>query len=106
MCVGIPVQIQTIDGICGTVVQEGVQGLVDLSLTPEAQPGDWVLAFLGASRAVISATEAQQISAALGGLASLMQGGDLGDAFADLESRAPQLPPHLQAAQAAGKTRA
>jgi hydrogenase expression/formation protein HypC len=31
-----------------------------------------------------------------------MQGGDLGDAFADLEARSPSLPPHLQAALDAG----
>ncbi|SOB93469.1 HypC/HybG/HupF family hydrogenase formation chaperone [Rhodobacter maris] len=106
MCVGVPVQIRAIDGIRGDVIEEGVPGIVDLSLTPEAQPGDWVLAFLGAARAVISAEEAQQISAALTGLRALMQGGDLGAAFADLEARAPQLPPHLQAALEAGKTTA
>ncbi|MFD2173767.1 HypC/HybG/HupF family hydrogenase formation chaperone [Rhodobacter lacus] len=106
MCVGIPVQIVAVDGIRGDVIEEGRPAVVDLSLTPEAQPGDWVLAFLGAARAVISAEEAQKISAALGGLRALMQGGDLGDAFADLDARAPQLPPHLQAALEAGKTTA
>jgi hydrogenase expression/formation protein HypC len=57
-----------------------------------------LLTFLGAAREVISEGEAQKISAALGGLRALMEGGDLGDAFADLEAREPQLPPHLQAA--------
>ncbi|PTV95490.1 hydrogenase expression/formation protein HypC [Rhodobacter aestuarii] len=106
MCVGVPVQLIAVDGIRGDVIEDGVPGMVDLSLTPEAQPGDWILAFLGAAREVISAEEAEKISAALGGLRSLMQGGDLGEAFADLESRSPQLPPHLQAALDAGKTTA
>jgi len=106
MCVGIPVQLIAVEGIRGEVIEDGRPGLVDLSLTPEAQPGDWVLAFLGAARGVITAEEAAQISAALGGLRNLMQGGDLGDAFADLEARSPQLPPHLQAALDAGKTSA
>lgn len=106
MCVGVPVQILAVNGICGDVIDNGVPVLIDLSLTPEARPGDWVLSFLGAARAVIPAEEAAQIQAALGGLRALMQGGDLGDAFADLEARPPQLPPHLQAALDAGKTSA
>ena len=40
----------------------------------------------------------------LAGLAALMQGGGLGDAFADLDARAPSLPPHLQAALDAGRS--
>lgn len=102
MCLGVPLQILSIDGIAG--LAEGIDGqeLIDLSLCPEAAPGDWVLGFLGAARAVISAKEAAQISAALTGLRSLMAGGDLGAAFADLDNRSPQLPPHLQAALDAG----
>jgi len=106
MCVGIPVQLIAVEGIRGEVIEDGRPGLVDLSLTPEARPGDWVLAFLGAAREVLTPEQAAQISAALGGLRSLMAGGDLGDAFADLEARGPQLPPHLQAALDAGKTNA
>lgn len=106
MCVGIPVQLIAVEGIRGEVIEDGHPGLVDLSLTPEAQPGDWVLAFLGAAREVLTPEAAAQISAALDGLRSLMAGGDLGDAFADLEARSPQLPPHLQAALDAGKTTA
>ena len=101
MCVGIPVQLLAVDGIRGDVIEDGRPGLVDLSLTPEARPGDWVLAFLGAAREVLTPDHA-----ALAGLRSLMAGGDLGDAFADLEARSPQLPPHLQAALDAGKTSA
>lgn len=106
MCVGIPVQLLSVDGIRGDVIEDGRPGLVDLSLTPKARPGDWVLAFLGAAREVLTPEAAAQITAALAGLRSLMAGGDLGDAFADLEARSPQLPPHLQAALDAGKTRA
>ena len=76
--------------------------MIDLSLCAGAVPGDWLLNFLGAARSVIDANEAAQITAALGGLRALMQGGDLGDAFADLEARSPSLPPHLQAALDAG----
>lgn len=106
MCLGIPVQLLAVEGIRGEALEEGQPVLIDLSLTPEARPGDWVLSFLGAARGVIDAQEAAQISAALGGLRRLMAGGDLGEAFADLEAREPRLPPHLQAARDAGKTTA
>lgn len=104
MCLGIPMKLLAIDGIKGTA--EGEQGveIVDLSLTPDAVVGDWVLNFLGAAREVLPEDEARKIQKALGGLWSLMNGGGLGDAFADLEETGPRLPPHLQAALDAGKT--
>lgn len=104
MCVGIPMHIIAIDGIAATVRDRQETLLVDLSLTPEAQVGDWVLIFLGSSREVISAEEAAVISAALDGLRAVMQGGDAGDAFDDIDRRGPQLPAHLQAALDAGRT--
>ncbi len=104
MCVGIPIQLSEVSGIAGRAAETGE--LIDLSLTPDAKPGDWVLNFLGAAREVISADEAAKISAALGGLRALMDGHDLGDAFADLEATGPRLPAHLQAAFDAGDTTA
>lgn len=106
MCLGVPMQIVEVDGIAAQAIEGEHRHLIDVALTPDAKPGDWVLTFLGASREVLSADEAQKITAALGGLRSLMEGGDLGDAFADLEQRGPTLPPHLQAALDAGKSTA
>ena len=106
MCVGLPLQITAIDGIAADAVSadESHRELIDLSLTPDAKVGDWILTFLGASREIIGADEAAKITAALAGLRAVMQGGGLGDAFADLEQEGPQLPPHLQAALDAGQT--
>lgn len=104
MCVGLPLQITTINGIAAEASNGTQREVIDLSLTPDARPGDWVLSFLGAAREVITADEAQKISAALEGLRAVMAGDGPGDAFADLEARGPQLPPHLQAALAAGRT--
>lgn len=104
MCVGLPLQITTINGIAAEASNGTQREVIDLSLTPDARPGDWVLSFLGAAREVITADEAQKISAALEGLRAVMAGDGPGDAFADLETRGPQLPPHLQAALAAGRT--
>ena len=104
MCVGVPMKLLSVNGIAA--MAEGAEGVeqIDLSLTPDAVVGDHVLTFLGAAREVISADEAAKIASALAGLRSLMQGGPLGDAFADLEESGPRLPPHLQAALDAGKT--
>lgn len=104
MCVGVPMQITAIEGIAATTTNRKHTEVVDLSLTPDARVGDWVLTFLGAAREIISADEAQKIGAALDGLRALMNGGELGDAFADLEENGPSLPPHLQAALDAGQT--
>ncbi|CUH75920.1 HypC/HybG/HupF family hydrogenase formation chaperone [Tropicibacter naphthalenivorans] len=102
MCVGQPVQILSVDGIAATALEDGREVLIDLSLTGPVEPGQWVLTFLGCAREVISADEADKISKALHGLRSLMTGGELGKAFADLDEATPQLPPHLQAALDAG----
>lgn len=102
MCVGIPMQLTAIDGIAGHATDKGSPQLLDLSLLPDARVGDWVLGFLGAAREVLPEAEALLILKALDGLSNIMAGGDGGDAFADLDARTPQLPPHLQAALDAG----
>ncbi|WP_414897051.1 HypC/HybG/HupF family hydrogenase formation chaperone [Rhodovulum sp. YEN HP10] len=99
MCVGEPMRLSAVEGIVGRT-EDGT--LIDVSLTPEIRPGDWVLTFLGAARERLDPDEARKILAALEGLRAVMAGGSAGDAFADLETREPTLPPHLQAALAAG----
>lgn len=99
MCVGIPVRLAAVQGHLGL----GEDGRpIDLALVPGVRPGDWVLDFLGAARAVLEEDEARKILSALDGLAAIMAGQDPGAAFADLDSRTPRLPPHLQAALDAG----
>jgi hydrogenase expression/formation protein HypC len=104
MCLGVPFRIISVDGIAGLATDGTETQLIDLSLVAPVRPGEWVLTFLGAAREVITPDQAAQITSALNGLRSLMAGGTLGEAFADLESRKPALPPHLQAALEAGQT--
>lgn len=106
MCVGVPMRIISVNGIAAEAEGDEGRSVIDLSLTGPLEPGDWVLTHLGAAREVISAEEARVINAALDGLRAVMEGRDIGGAFADLDARTPELPPHLQAAQAAGKTTA
>jgi hydrogenase expression/formation protein HypC len=104
MCVGIPMRLTLVDGIVGHATDDGRPQLLDLSLLPEARAGDWVLGFLGTAREILPETEALLIRKALAGLMQVMAGGDAGDAFCDLDTRTPRLPPHLQAALDAGRT--
>lgn len=106
MCVGIPLRIVSTNGLTAVGENGPRTETLDLSLTGPVEVGTWVLGFLGAAREVISDDEARLISEALGGLERLMAGEELGDAFADIEERGPQLPPHLAAALAAGQSEA
>lgn len=106
MCVGIPMQILFREDLAATATDGKTKHLIDLALTGPLEPGTWVLTFLGTAREVLSEDDAIKIKNALGGLAALMEGRDIGDAFADLDNREPQLPPHLQAALAKGETTA
>jgi len=106
MCVGIPMRVISVDGIAARATDGEDEALIDLTLTGAVVPGTWVLTHLGAAREVLDEAEAHKIAAAVRALKSIMAGGGMGDAFADLEARAPTLPPHLRAARAAGKTTA
>ena len=106
MCVGIPLQITETDGLTATATDGVRTETLDMALVGARPVGTWVLSFLGAAREVITEDDAKLIGDALFGLERVMAGGDLGDAFADLDARGPELPPHLAAAHAAGLSEA
>lgn len=105
MCLGIPMQVQEVQGTFALCSGPHGQGRIDMLLVSDAQPGDWVLTFLGAGREIIDAARAQQVNDALDGLGAVTNGDHdetalnnlLDVAFADLINREPELPPHLQA---------
>ncbi len=107
MCVGIPMQITHVDEYRATAFDGEHSHTIDLALTGTQPVGTWVLTFLGAARDVLGEDEALKIKSAVDALRAVMAGDDGGpDAFADIETRGPQLPPHLQAALDAGKSTA
>lgn len=103
MCMGIPMQVLRVDGLRAFCRGADREGMVDLSLVGPQPVGGWVLTHLGSAREAIDAEQAGQIERALAGLRAVLSGGDLGDAFADLEGREPPLPPHLAEAVRAGR---
>ena len=107
MCIGIPMQLLSVDGLSARASDGAEEHTIDLSLIGAQPSGTWVLIFLGAARNVLSEAEALKIRDAVSALRAIMAGRALvHDAFADLEARGPQLPPHLQAALDAGETTA
>lgn len=110
MCIGVPMRIESSDGLVAVAASEAADGTVrrhtlDMLIVGAQPPGTWVLAFCGAARRVLDPLEARQIRDALSALAvALDAGGDPGaphsraiDAlFADLVERTPQLPEHLR----------
>jgi hydrogenase expression/formation protein HypC len=106
MCIGLPMLVVRPDpeapdhALCsrGSEVHS-----IDMSLVGARPAGSHVLTFLGSAREVISAIRAAQIDDALAAVSAAMSGEALGNAFADLTDREPQLPPHLEAARRAGR---
>jgi hydrogenase expression/formation protein HypC len=107
MCIGLPMRIESGDGIRALAVAEGADATVerqvlDMMIVGAQEPGTWVLAFQGAARRVLDPLEARQMRDALAALALAMGGDPAGVApgiealFADLVDRAPQLPEHLR----------
>ncbi|MCB1756551.1 MAG: HypC/HybG/HupF family hydrogenase formation chaperone [Gammaproteobacteria bacterium] len=98
MCIGIPMQVLSCDGLTAECDDGRTSRQVDLALVGEQPPGTWLLVFLGAAREVLDETAVEQIRNALDAVATVMQGGTAIDhLFADLIDREPRLPPHLQA---------
>ena len=67
MCVGVPMQVLSVDGIAARATDGREEALIDLSLTGPVAVGDWILTFLGAAREIITEDEARKITAALDG---------------------------------------
>jgi hydrogenase expression/formation protein HypC len=108
MCIGLPMRIESIDGMVALAVSESAGGAVerhslDMLIVGRQPPGTWVLAFCGAARRVLDELEARQILDALAALgialdadAGAPPGQALDALFADLVDRTPQLPEHLR----------
>jgi hydrogenase assembly chaperone HypC/HupF len=69
---------------------------MDMRLVGPAEPGDWVLAFLGTARELIDAEQARRVLDALRALEAANRGEGIDHLFADLIDREPQLPAHLR----------
>lgn len=100
MCIGVPMQVIEANGFMARCTARGGEHAIDICLTSDAQPGDWVMVFLGAAREVISEDVARATIDALAALDMAMRGEtDFDHLFADLVGREPELPGHLKLKQ-------
>lgn len=106
MCIGRPMQVVSTNGLDRALCRDAdMLCEIDVLLTPDAAPGDWLLVFLGASRQIIDAATAALTLDALDALAAIARGEPTSDHFADLSGREPRLPAHMEAARRSGATK-
>ncbi len=97
MCIGLPMQILSVDGLTATCARREGEQIIDISLISDARAGDWVMVFLGAAREVISPQTAAITLDALEALELAIRGEtNIDHLFADLIGREPELPEHLK----------
>ena len=98
MCLGIPMQVVSVDGHAASCRGRNGFETIDVALIAPVAPGDWLLTWLGAARAQLAADEAARIDRALDALAAIERGEqvEVADYFADLVARGPELPDHLR----------
>jgi hydrogenase expression/formation protein HypC len=103
MCIGLPLQVQSVEAGHAWVVGHGERRRVNTALVDAdrpCQPGDWLLVFLDGARERLSPERAAEIDATLD---------LLGDALAGLQPHAPAgaafaLPSAMSAEQLAALT--
>lgn len=65
MCLAIPAKIISVDGTTAHCEMSGVTKDVDISLTPQAKAGDWVIVHVGFALQVINPEKAAETLAAM-----------------------------------------
>ena len=81
MCIGIPMQVQTLEPGHAVCAGRGEHRRVQTALVGEPVPGDWLLVFLDSAQEHISAERAAEVNATLD-LLTAVQAGEGGDAAA------------------------
>jgi hydrogenase expression/formation protein HypC len=97
MCVGVPLQVVSVEALVALCEGSGRREPIDLALVGEQPAGTWILAYQGTAMRTLTPDEAAQTAAALDALAAVLAGEANVDAyFADLVDREPVLPAHLK----------
>ncbi len=60
MCLAVPAQIVSIEGTKARAQMSGVEKEIDVTLTPEVVPGDWVVVHVGYALQRIDPEKAQE----------------------------------------------
>lgn len=84
MCIGIPMQVISLEPGFAQVTGRGETRRVRTALVGDCQTGDWLLVFLDDARELISPERAQEVNATLDLLASALGQGDAPEFPVDL----------------------
>lgn len=69
MCLAVPARIQSVIGHEAVVETTGITKTIDVSLTPTAKPGDWVIVHVGFALQIIDDAKAQKTLATMAAVA-------------------------------------
>ena len=69
MCLAVPARIQSVIGHEAVVETTGITKTIDVSLTPTAKPGYWVIVHVGFALQIIDDAKAQETLAAMAAVA-------------------------------------
>lgn len=97
MCVGVPMQIVSTNGLVAECCVGDETRTVDLSLVGEAAVGQYALVYLNSAVRILDAEEANRIHDALAAVVAAADGQPFEHLIGDLIDREPELPPHLAA---------
>jgi hydrogenase expression/formation protein HypC len=96
MCIGIPMQICSEDGLTALCSGRGEERRVSLLLTGGQPTGTWVLVHVDTAVRTLDPAEVPLLNDALDALEAVSRGDPFEHLFADLIGREPQLPDHLK----------
>lgn len=96
MCLGLPLQVRSIEGSHALCEGQGITRRVSLALLDPPPVGTWVLVHRDVAHKTLSAEDAHRTAQALEALDRALAGESVDHLFADLVGREPTLPPHLR----------
>jgi hydrogenase expression/formation protein HypC len=96
MCIGIPMQIRSQDGLTALCEGRGEERRVSLLLTGEQPVDAWVMVHVDTAIRTLDPAEVPLLNDALDALEAVNRGDPFEHLFADLIGREPQLPDHLK----------
>lgn len=100
MCLGLPMQVESVEAGFAQVSGRGERRRIDLALVGECEIGDWLLVFMDSARERIDATRAAEIDSAL----DLLQAAFIGDEASAQAEASFVLPSSMSAEQLAALT--
>lgn len=96
MCVGVPLQVISVQGLTAVCAAADGPVTVDTALLEAVTPGEHLLIHLGVAIRKLDPQEARDIADALEAVRRAAAGEPFDHLFADLIGREPQLPEHLR----------